>query len=118
MRSSNLTAQRIDEVLAGTFPASDPPAWTPGIARLAPAIAKRPAESDISEPDSNRLRGDVIDVSRSGSERTFAQAIASWIGTAALAMLVGLAIVAVGTVLTLGVRGVVATAEWVLAMIW
>ena len=118
MLRSNFTGQRIDDVLAATFPASDPPGWTPGIARLAPAIARRPAESGISEPDSNRLRGDVIDVSRSGSERTFAQAIVSWIGAGAIAMLVGLAIVAVGTVLTLGVRGVVATAEWVLAMIW
>ena len=26
----------IDDVLADSFPASDPPAWTPGVARLTP----------------------------------------------------------------------------------
>jgi hypothetical protein len=31
MVHSNLTAQAIDDVLADTFPASDPPSWTPGI---------------------------------------------------------------------------------------
>ena len=28
----------IDDVLADTFPASDPPAWTPGVARLMPEV--------------------------------------------------------------------------------
>jgi hypothetical protein len=39
MLRTNLTAQAIDEVLAETFPASDPPAWTSGIARLMTEIA-------------------------------------------------------------------------------
>lgn len=39
MAATVLTYDDIDDVLADTFPASDPPAWTPGIARPAPAMA-------------------------------------------------------------------------------
>jgi hypothetical protein len=35
MLRTDLTTDDIDDVLAGTFPASDPPAWTPGVARPA-----------------------------------------------------------------------------------
>jgi hypothetical protein len=36
MTATFLTSCDIDDALADTFPASDPPAWTPGIARPIP----------------------------------------------------------------------------------
>jgi hypothetical protein len=35
-RLTSPTEGGIDQVLADSFPASDPPQWTPGIARLCP----------------------------------------------------------------------------------
>jgi hypothetical protein len=55
MLRTTLTAQAIDEVLAGSFPASDPPAWTPGMARPAPEIAEG-AASGTPQDGTNDLR--------------------------------------------------------------
>jgi hypothetical protein len=44
MLASAVTPYDIDEALADTFPASDPPAWTAGIARLVPEETREPLE--------------------------------------------------------------------------
>jgi hypothetical protein len=59
-----MTAQAIDDVLAGSFPASDPPAWTPGIARPAPAGPAPHVNGAPSPRDDADVRPDVIEVSR------------------------------------------------------
>ena len=53
MSSSRLTSYDIDEALADSFPASDPPAWTPGVARLTPQV-DGPAISAIDSRDAAR----------------------------------------------------------------
>jgi hypothetical protein len=66
MLSTTLTSQEIDDVLAGSFPASDPPAWTPGIARPAPASSARAAVTGTADNDTKDVHaGDLIDVSQS-----------------------------------------------------
>lgn len=119
MLSTNLTAQAIDDALAGTFPASDPPAWTPGMARPAPMIARRAADTVPSQDDTSALHSSgVMDVSRASHPKpTFAQALASLIGAASLALLLPFAMLAVGTAVALGVRGLLEAATWFLAII-
>jgi hypothetical protein len=65
MLSTTLTPEAIDDVLAGSFPASDPPAWTPGIARPAPANTARAAAGGTADDATKDVHaGDVIDMSR------------------------------------------------------
>jgi hypothetical protein len=113
-----MTAQAIDDVLAGSFPASDPPGWTPGIARPAPETAARPVDRNTGRDQANGVRADVIDVSRPpDSTRRFARALVSLTGAMGLALLVPVGILAVGTPVALGARGVLELAERLAAII-
>ncbi len=94
----------IDEALVETFPASDPPAWMPGLARPAP-----PAD-DEKKPEG------VIEVSRPPDE-TPAEKFASLIGAMGLSLIVPIAVLAVGLPLVLGVRGVLELAERLVALV-
>lgn len=104
MLRTDLTTQAIDDVLAGTFPASDPPAWTPGVAVPAPR-------------HDDRGRADVIDVSISPADRSTAPPVVSLLGAAALSLLVPLAIFAVGAPVAVGVRGALELTGWLLTMV-
>ena len=97
-------------------PASDPPAWNPGIARPSPVDASRVRANDVrpSAPDETAgdIRG-VIDVSRPyGAERTLLQALTSLVGAAGIALLVPLAILLVGLPIVLAGRGRAEAVAW------
>jgi hypothetical protein len=89
-RQQRLAAERaVDSVLADSFPASDPPSWTLGITRPQPEL--QVTSDDIVVPDERR---------------------------AALArLLVPFAILLIGTLIALGVRGVIEAASWLVALI-
>src|SRR5688500_16148033 len=113
-----MTAQAIDDALIGTFPASDPPAWTPGIARSAPTAFVRPADNSLAQPDGNSGRGHVIDGSRPpNNERTLLKALVSLLGAVGLALLVPFAILAIITPVALVLRGAVEVAARLLAFV-
>lgn len=114
MFRSNLTAQAIDEALAETFPASDPPAWTPGMARPAPQIRTPPADREgAARAEGNDVRADVSDATRpTHSGRTFAEKLASLVSAAGLALLLPLAVLAIGAPVALGLRAVLEVIAW------
>ena len=116
---TSLTAREIDDALAATFPASDPPAWTPGMARPAPEAATGRADNGIAQREHTRVvRADVRDPTRRAhSARTFAQSIVSLLGAAGLALLAPFAILAVGIPVALAVRGLLELAKGLLSFV-
>lgn len=115
---TRLAAERaVDEVLEDSFPASDPPSWNPGTARLAPAAHQanegRIGDTDAHVRQARMARNGVIDVSRpTNSERTFIQALISIVGAAGVALLLGLGILIVTVPVALFVGGLIEVIGW------
>jgi hypothetical protein len=116
MLRTQWTPQAIDDVLAGTFPASDPPAWTPGMARPAPEIARRRSDTSTAydERDHVRSPGAIDEPQRSDAGRMLLQAVWTLLGAAGIALLFPLAILAVGTPVALVIRGLLEAARWLM----
>lgn len=113
-RQARLAAERaLDEVLADSFPASDPPSWNPGIIRPRPADGFATAVMTALDVGERLPMADVSDVSRPiHGERRFLQSLVSLFGAAGIALLFGIGILLVGLPIVLVVRGVVEAIGW------
>ena len=113
-REARLAAERaLDEVLADSFPASDPPSWNPGIIRPQPAEGFATAILTAQGVRERLPVAEGVDVSRpTHGERTFLQSLVSLGGAVVIALLSGIGILLAGLPIVLGVRGVVEVIGW------
>lgn len=106
----------LDQILADSFPASDPPSWTLGLARREPVRRASSSDGRGGAATSDHLepgRVDVLDVSLPrGTGRPFLRALASLAGAAGIALLVPFVILLVALPAALVVRGIAEALSW------
>lgn len=105
MITAEVRTQAIDDVLLGSFPASDPPSWSPLMARPAPESAPDDAGDTNASGDSPR-HGPTLS--------TVTEALTSLAGAAMVVLLFPIAVLAIGTPLALAVRGLLEALRWLM----
>jgi hypothetical protein len=107
----------MDDALAASFPASDPPAWNPGLARPVPVDELRDRVTDVrpTAPRGERAAATRVGIGVSRpyrSEWTLLQVVTSLAGAAAVVLLVPFVILLVGLPIALAVRGLLEVVLW------
>ena len=110
----------LDQVLADSFPASDPPSWTLGVGQPSSGSTESAESADVTakekrDGDAINVKSDVIDVSVPRTKRTFLQVLVSLAGAAGIALLVPFVILLIGLPVALVIRGIAEAVGWLLA---